>query len=653
MYAWAGTILRVNLTNHEVVRDPLKADFARKWLGGEGFGAKLLWDEVGPEVEDGLDPRNVLVYASGPLTSTLAPGCGRLEIVTKSPITGIFGDSNCGGHFAPEFKQAGYDAIVIEGRADKPVYLWIDNDHVEIRDAVRLWGKTVPETDELIKEELGDKNIQVSCIGPAGENLVRFAILVNNLVRAPGWTGCGAVAGSKNLKAVAVRGTKGVRIARPDEFEQACWEARQKLLKLASLPTSRLMGTMYLIAMMQMRGWSHVQNFNITTCPHFEQVRGEKWAEEFVVKTLGCHGCEVHCSHFCVIKEGPYAGHMGEGYEYGSIGAYVFWYGSPSLPFAMAASKYCNDYGLDASEPGMLLAWATDCFKRGILTEKDTDGLVLDWGDERVALEVLKRITHRQGFGNLLAEGLSRAASKLGRGSQAYAHTIKGRASYESPSRGSYGRALSAATSTRGADHLKGYPTIEGRASPEMAKNLFGDARATDGRSPEAKAAMAADNRLICTITDIMGTCKFSSRWLQPFDGLTEADYARMTAAATGLDLTAEELMTVARRVYTLEHAYNVRLGLNRKDDTLPEIFFEQPFNAGPLKGFVYNKQDFDRMLDEHYQHWGWDVQTGIPTRKTLEVLGMKDVADELEMRGYLSKRKPEKRRAKAVASRP
>ncbi len=221
MYGWSGAILNIDLTKGVINKEPLTMDFAAKWLGGEGFGAKILWDEVGPEVKDALEPGNVIIYTTGPLTGTLAPSSGRLEIVTRSPLTNIFGDSNSGGHFAPEFKNAGYDAIVIKGKAQKPVYVWIDDEVVEIRDASRLWGKTVSETDRSIKDELGDQNIQISCIGPAGEHLVKFAILMNNLDRAPGWTGSGAVAGSKNLKAVAVRGTKGVRVARPAEFEEA------------------------------------------------------------------------------------------------------------------------------------------------------------------------------------------------------------------------------------------------------------------------------------------------------------------------------------------------------------------------------------------------------------------------------------------------
>ena len=396
MYGWAGTILRVDLTEKEIVRQPLKLDFAKKWLGGEGFGAKVLWDEVGPEVEDGLDPRNLLIYTTGPLTSTLAPGCGRLEIVTKSPLTGIFGDSNAGGDFAPEFKQAGYDMIVIGGRAENPVYLWIDDDKVEIRDASYLWGKTVSETDKAIKEELGDENVQVSCIGPAGENQVRFAILMNNLDRAPAWSGCGAVAGSKMLKAVVVRGTKGVRIAHPDEFEQACWEAREKIKDTFSAKNYRQQGTMFLIRAMYGSGVAQLHNYSITQCPesHLEQISGEKWVDEYVVKEVGnqgCYGCNIQCGHYCVIEEGPYAGLAARGFEYGAMCGWLLSYGSPNLAFAQAASQYCNDNGLDAAEPGYILAWLTDCFKRGIISEKDIDGLVLEWGDETVAFAVLRK----------------------------------------------------------------------------------------------------------------------------------------------------------------------------------------------------------------------------------------------------------------------
>ncbi|MBI4331180.1 MAG: aldehyde ferredoxin oxidoreductase family protein [Chloroflexi bacterium] len=628
MHGWAGTILRVDLTTGETKKLPLEESFARKWLGGEGFGAKYLWDEVGPEVEDGLDPRNLLMYTTGPLTGTLAPSSGRLEIVTKSPITNIFGDTNAGGHFAPELKNAGYDLLIISGKADKPVYLWIDDDSVEIRDARQLWGKTVPETDEAIKKEVGDKWIQVSCIGPAGENLVRFAILMNNLSRAPGWTGCGAVAGSKNLKAVAVRGTKGVRIARPAEFEAACWRARERVTALQSLPVMRKMGTMMLIRNMHLGGYLHKHNYGVTqvTAEEMERVSGDRFAQEYVQKSLGCYGCAMHCSHFCVIKEGPYAGTQGEGYEYGSLDGYILWGGSLNLAYGIHATKFCNDYGLDSTEPGELIAWATDCFQRGIINAEDTGGLVLNWGDQKMGMELMRRIVYREGFGDVLAEGLWRASRKIGKGSEYYAPTIKRKQSQEKPTRASYACALLSATSTRGADHLKGFPSFERRhLSPEMGRKVWDNPHVVNPRSSEGKIPMAVYYRLMCTLGDLLGVCKFVGRWFNPLDGLMEKDWAEMTSLATGVDFSPEELLTICRRVYTLEQAYNHRLGLSRKDDTIPKMFFQEAFNTGPLQGHVLKEKEFQKMLDEYYDYWGWD-RNGTPTRKALEALDLPDV---------------------------
>ncbi len=628
MFGWAGAILRVNLTNGEISKPPLDEAFARKWLGGEGFGAKYLWDEVGPEVEDGLDPRNLLMYTTGPLTGTLAPSSGRLEIVTKSPITNIFGDSNAGGHFAPELKNAGYDLLIITGKSEKPVYLWIDDDKVEIRDAKHLWGKTVPETDAAVKQELGDKGVQVSCIGPAGENLVRFAILINNLSRAPGWTGCGAVAGAKKLKAVVVRGTKGVKVAQPREFEEACREARQKVLALQSLPVMRKMGTMMLIRNMYMGGYLHKRNYGITQVAEeeMEKINGDRFAAEYVTKSLGCYGCAQQCSHFCVIKDGPYAGTQGEGYEYGSMDGYLLWGDSLNLAYGIAASKFCNDYGLDTTEPGELIAWATDCFQRGILNTEDTGGLILDWGDEKMGMNLLRMMTYREGFGDVLAEGMWRAAQKLGKGSEYYAPTIKKKQSQEKPTRASYACALLSATSTRGADHLKGFPSFERRhLSPELGQKVWNNPHVVNPRSPIGKVPMAVYYRLTCTLGDLLGTCKFVGRWFNPLDGLTEGDWARMTSLATGLDSSGEELLNIARRVYTLEQAYNVRLGIRRKDDTIPQMFFKEPFNVGPLKGHVLKEADFQKMLDEYYDYWGWDKE-GVPGKEALEKLDLGDI---------------------------
>lgn len=636
-YGWAGQILDINLSNGQIVKKPLTPEFARKWIGGEGFGAKILWDEVGPEVEDGLDPRNVLIYAAGPLNSTLAPNSGRLEIVTKSPLTGIFGDTNSGGYFAPEMKQAGYDVIIIRGKAEKPVYLWIDDDKVQIRDAGHLWGRDVQETTARLQYELGDRDVQVSCIGPAGENLVRFAILMNNLTRAPGWTGCGAVAGSKNLKAVTIRGTRGVRIAHPQEFEEACRELRRKVRDNRMFETRRKIGTMYLFRMMHAAGHSALNNYNITQSSrkYLEKISGDRWARDYVVRQTSCHACEIHCGHFAEVREGPYKGLAADGFEYGSFGAFLSAYGSDNLSFAMAATKYCNDNGMDATEPGLILAWLTDCFKRGIITLDDTDGLTLDWGDEKVALEILRKINHREGFGDILAEGLGRASRKIGRGSGYYAQVTKGRPSFEFNVRVMYGCALASATSTRGGDHLKGWPYYElAHAGGAPSQKRWGNPHAGDNTSHEGKSEMTAYGQRVFTLIDSLGTCKFLSRL--GLEGLDEKDYTRLLSLATGVDFTVEEVMGAADRIYNLEQAYNIRLGIGRKDDTVPELYVSEPCDSGPYEGkIVIKRENFEKMLTEFYRHRGWNEETAAPTRETLEKLGLKDVADELERRNF------------------
>ncbi len=623
MHGWTGTILYVDLSSGLVEKRPFDQTFAAKWIGGEGFGAKILWDEVGAGVKDGLDPGNVLIYAASPLTGTLAPGSGRLEIVTKSPLTGIFGDSNSGGHFAPELKNAGFDALVIKGKADRPVYLRIDDGTVEIRDASHLWGKTVPETDSALKRDLGDKGIQVSCIGPAGENLVRFAILMNNLDRAPGWTGCGAVAGSKNLKAVAVRGSHGVTVAQPGRFEDACRRARQKLMGFGLMPTLRKFGTNYLYAPFYRGGFAHQNNYDIAQCSedYYHGIRPEEWAK-YLEHNQGCHGCPVHCRHFASVKQGAYQGVAGGGYEFGCFQAYLNWYGSPSIPFAMAATQLCNDYGMDGSEPGMLLAWATDCYRKGILTEKETDGLKLEWGDQATALQLIRKMVYREGVGDLLAEGLWRASQKLGPDAARLAYTIKGRPSVEGNVRASYGCALASVTSTRGGDHLKGWPHFEFLGpSPSQSEKQWGHPDAGNGLSPEGKIAMTVYGKNFYTLVDMVGLCKFHSS--PPLVPINENDLASMLSAATGIEFDGGALLTAADRVYTLEHVYNIRCGWKRTDDTLPQEYFSRPLSNGPLKGFQLEKDKFEKILSEYYQYRGWDSETGIPTAARLKELGI------------------------------
>ncbi|MBI4330313.1 MAG: aldehyde ferredoxin oxidoreductase C-terminal domain-containing protein, partial [Chloroflexi bacterium] len=372
---------------------------------------------------------------------------------------------------------------------------------------------------------------------------------------------------------------------------------------------------------------------NIAQCPesHLEQISGEKFAEEYIDSNEGCYGCELHCSHFSSVKKGPYAGAMGGGYEYGATTGFYYAYGSPGLDFVLAATRYCNDVGMDSTEPGFLLAWSTDCYQRGIINSEDTGGLALDWGDHKVAMEVMRKIVSRDGFGNVLAEGLSRAARAMGKGSEYHAHTVKGRNSEESSIRANYSFALSSSTSTRGGDHLKGFPMFTNiGASKKLSQEAWGHPEAGNPHSPLGKSKMNAYVRNICTLVDIIGSCKMPSKWLAPRDGLVEDEYAPMVSAATGIDFSGADLMTIAERVYNLERAYNARLGLTRKEDTIPEMYFREPFGDGPLKGYKHSEEDFNRMLDDYYDYCGWDRETGWPRAETLKRLCMEDVAREL-----------------------
>jgi len=619
---YAGTVLRVDLTNGVVHREPLDESFARTYIGGRGFTARLQYDLI-PVKVDPFGPENVVIVAPGPLTGTPAPSTARFTLGGRSPLTGVLGDANSGGFFGAVLKRAGYDLIIFQGRAPNPVYLWIDDDRAELRDARHLWGKDTHETARLIKEEVGTRAVSTAIIGPAGENLVRFAGLIVDGEHTAARTGLGAVLGSKRMKAIAVRGTREVPIHDPSAFADLADELYE-VLRVDSRSGQELpqYGTTALLDHHTRLGGVNTRNWQTGLFEGKEKIDGDYLNEHYLVRATGCYRCPVRCDRYSRVTEGEFAGTEVGGPEYSTLVSFGSACGNDNLASILKANEMCNKYGLDTIDTGNIIAWTMELYERGILTKEDTDGVELTWGNYHAILEMVDRITFRKGaFADLLAEGIVSAAQEIGKDSERYAVHVKGMTPPPLDPRAVKVYNFRYAVSTRGADHL--------RISAPGAYGL------------DSFPRMEAAEKLklwegIVTIPDLMGLCKFPysyyaetvERTLHKMLDIVPGLYS----AATGIEVTGDDLLLVARRVANVERAHNCRLGLRAKDDTMPPRFLEDPLPEGPNKGKVYDI--LDSMKEAWYTVHGWDVETGIPKRETLESLGLEDIADDLEKHG-------------------
>lgn len=621
MYGWAGTILSVDLTSRKIEKIPLDKELASNYVGGRGTNVRILYDQVKPG-SDPLGPENRLIIGSGPLSGTMLPA-GKTNITALSPMTGILGDANGGFHFSPELKFAGYDHIVFSGKAEKPVYLWIDDDKVEVRDARHLWGQLIHVARNMIRRELGDPRIQTVCIGPAGEKLVRLA----NVMVGDGScsrTGMGAVMGSKNLKAVAVRGTKGVKVAQPELFMTLAKDLTQRQFRSPNYPGISTYGTTRLLNFWQRYRTLAIRNTQQTgSWAGAQELSHETLHKRYFTKDYACFACPISCHTRWEIKDGPYAGEKGPFVEVGPICTWGPILDNSYAPSILKATSLCNQYGMDVMNCGELMAAAAEWYQRGLITKADTDGIELEWGNYEAFLKMIPKIAERQGIGDLFAEGALRAARKIGRGAEQCLTHCKGATCMGTDSRYSKTWQLGLAVATRGADHLRGATqgAIKDYAgTEEMEKQLY----------VEGQGKAVYDTQILTTLADSLEICKFSTQRVGM--AMSVKDMADLLSAATGMSGVDEDsLRTAADRIWTLERAFLVRQGVTREDDTLAGRWTEEPAHGGPLDGIPHNQEKWDRLLDEYYEFVGWDKKTGAPTRAQLESLGLKDVADELE----------------------
>lgn len=625
---YMGQVLRVDLEREKALAEPLPKELVLNYLGGTGFAARILFNELGAGLNP-LAPENRLIFATGPLTGTLWPTSGRWAAYAKAPLTGIWGEAHCGGFFGPELKYAGYDMLVIHGRAKGSVYLWIDDGTVEVRSAKDLLGRNTAETTDMIRERHGDREIEVACIGQAGERLVRFACIMNNYQDALGRTGLGAVMGSKNLKAVAVRGTRAVTVADDDKFMELVEDANQRVLKQSQAQQMMKYGTPLLVAYKSNIGELATRNHQTGLFEGADRLNADTIREKYYAKTRSCFVCAIQCKKVNRIRKGKYSGTISGGPEYEGIYALGTNCGIDDFGAVLKANQLCNLYGLDVISAGCVIAWLMECYQRGLVTRKQCNGLNLKWGNSDVMVTLIEQIAFREGIGDLLAQGSVQAARKLGKGTERYVMHVKGMEISGQDGRTHRSAALTHAISVRGADHLRSLVTVDQLGYEDTAAKRYGKDKLPEICDPYGeryKALVVKDAEDTFVIRDSLIVCWYSCGWPPIF---WMSDFAAASAAATGVKEfgNVKNMYHIAERICNLRRAFNVREGLSAKDDMIPERFTREPMPEGPGKGQVAN---LGVMLHEYYRlrKWGAD---GKPTEHTLTELGLADVAAELK----------------------
>jgi len=609
---YMGKILRVDLTNQSTKEEAVSEELAKNYLGGAGFAIKYLYDELKPGTP-ALDKENKLIFAVGPLTATGAPCSSRMAVVAKSPLTNAVGMALAGGHFPAEMKKAGYDMIIIEGKAEKPTYIAIKEGEVRFRSAEKLKGMMTTDTQLFIKEELGDHNYRVACIGPAGERLVPLACVVNER-RAAGRKGLGAVMGSKNLKAIAVRGHQRPAIADAEKFKKAR-QAMNKAMRDSEVlyPHFAKDGTPMIVDDMTEMGIYSTKNWSATGEIDWVKEQGRDAQHEMIVTKSHCADCPVGCTQVKLVKDGPYAGYLSEGPEFETTYSLGSTAGVGYLPAIIAADRICDEYGIDTMSAGVTIGFAMELYERGILTEKDTDGLELKFGNHAAMIEMLRRIAYKEGLGALLGQGTKKVAEKIGKGSGDYAMQIKGLELPAYDVRGAKAHGLNYATSYTGADHNRGYAYQEIFGVPHPEK--------VDRFVIKGKGRLTKWNQDVrCVTCDCATMCAFLLDMAVP--DIACQNTADLVNAATGMRLTADEVQQIGERINNVARLFNIGEGFSRKDDTFPKRIMTEAIKAGDSAGQLISQKDLDTMLDEYYEARGWDKK-GNPTAAKLKELGL------------------------------
>lgn len=606
-FGYQGVVLRINLTDKTVKKEALNLEDAVKFIGGRGLATKMFMDEVSPEI-DPLSVDNKVIFVTGPLSGTATPTGGRYMVVTKSPLTGTIASSNSGGYWGAELKFAGYDAIIFEGKSDNPVYLNIADDLVEIKDASNLWGKLVAETTTILEDIHGSK-ARVACIGPAGENLSKVSGVMNERGRAAGRSGVGAVMGSKNLKAIVVRGTNKVNVNDPDKLKDVFARCMNKIKENGvtgqGLPAY---GTAVLVNIINEHGALPTNNFQQSYFDKAEAISGETLAEKYLKRKEPCFRCPIACGRYCEVD-----GIEGSGPEYETIWAYGSNCGVSDLESIIKANYWCNEYGLDTISAATTIAAAMELYQKGYIKKEDLgDGPELTWGNAEAIIEWTKRMGQGKGLGAKMAEGSYRLCESYGVPELSMSVKKQEMPAYDP--RGIQGIGLNYATSNRGGCHVRGY-----MISPE----ILGLPEPLDRFTTEGKAGWTKIFQDFTAAIDSVGLCLFTSF------ALGADDYADLYNAISGTNLSGNDFIESGERVWNIERVFNLKAGIDPSMDTLPKRLLEDPIADGPSKGWV-NK--LSETLPKYYQARGWS-ESGIPTEARLESLGIEEYQEYLK--GY------------------
>mgnify|MGYP000055855938 CR=1 FL=1 len=615
MRGYTGKLLRIDLNERKIAVEKITEELAREYLGGRGWGAKILFDELDSRI-DPFSPENKIIISTGPLNGTGAYSFSKCCINSISALTGGCNRSMVGGHFAAELKFAGWDGIIIEGRAEtkKPVYILIRDSKVEIRDASKYWGMTTNVFQETLRKELNDTRLRFLCIGPAGERLVRYAALISDR-RAAGRGGTGAIMGSKNLKGIAVRGTGKVEVADSEGFKQA----NSKVIEFYKSDkmiweSFRKYGTQIGPNFFSELGIFPTRNYKFGQLKGVEKISDEA-LHKYWKKNTACYRCPIHCGNLLTVEDGPYKGVVTEGPEYETLFSFGGACEINYAPAIIAADMYCDQYGLDTISTGATIGFAMECYEKGLLTKGDTGGVELRFGDHELIVNLVRKIAYREGIGDLLAEGVKRVSERIGKESEEFAMHVKGLELPGYDPRGSKGQGLGYATNPRGGCHCQGYSIQE----------KFGIPEEVDRFSIKEKARMMKWEQEYYCLLDSMIGCLFPGQ-MSVIKKINV--YTDLLAPVTGIKEFSEleYLFKIGERIFNLERLINIRQGLKREDDTLPKRLLFEPMPEGPCKGQVV---ELESMLNEYYELRGWHKNTGIPKGVKLKELGLDVVVEK------------------------